>query len=346
MRYVICLVLVLLNMTVPAGAAEISAPIVPDSGAEFMPEETESFGDGLLSLLQKGIDLLQPELRSAVGICVKIVSIALLFSLWPAVCRHTERTFSAAFAAVIFILMFQYTDSLIRLASVTVEEICAYGKLLCPVMTTALAAQGAVTSSSALYMGTTVFTAVLGSVIAKGFVPLVYGFLAISAANSALGEEYLRKIGDNVKSLLGWALKTMLILFTSYMSITGVVSGTTDAAALKAAKVTITTVVPVVGGILSDASEAVLVSAGLIRNAAGVYGILAVLAILLEPFLKIGVQYLALKFTSALCSVFAAKNISALVNDLSAAMGLLLAMLAAAGTMVLISTVCFLRGIG
>jgi stage III sporulation protein AE len=139
-------------------------------------------------------------------------------------------------------------------------------------------------------------------------------------------------------------LKTLMIVYTTYMSLTGVIAGTTDAAALKAAKVTISTAVPVVGGILSDASEAVLVGMGLMKNAAGIYGILAALAVFAGPFLKVGIQYLGLKLSASLCGLFAAKPISNLIGDASSAMGLLLGMLAAACTMVLISTVCFLKG--
>ena len=130
------------------------------------------------------------------------------------------------------------------------------------------------------------------------------------------------------------------------MSITGVVSGTTDAAVLKTTKVTISSVVPVVGGILSDASEAVLVSAGLMKNAAGIYGIFAVLAVFLLPFLRVGVQYLLLKFTAAVCSIFAPKSITELIGDFSTAMGLLLAMTGSVCLLQLISTVCFMKGAG
>ena len=130
------------------------------------------------------------------------------------------------------------------------------------------------------------------------------------------------------------------------MSITGVVSGTTDAAALKATKVTISSVVPVVGSILSDASESVLVSMGILKNAAGVYGILAVLAVAAGPFLSVGVQYLLLKLSAAICGLFGNKEISGMVGDFSTAMGLLLAMVASGCLMVLISTVCFLKGLG
>jgi stage III sporulation protein AE len=161
-----------------------------------------------------------------------------------------------------------------------------------------------------------------------------------------LGEEYLRKLADSIKSFLSWLLKTMLIVFTTYMSITGVVSGTADAAALKAAKVTISTAVPVVGGILSDASEAVLVSAGVVKNTAGIYGIFAVLALIAEPFLRIGVHYLILKLTTAVCGIFGSKRITGLIGDFTSVMGLLLAMTGTVCLMILISTVCFLRGVG
>ena len=181
-------------------------------------------------------------------------------------------------------------NSLIRLGSQTVTEISEYGKLLLPVMTAAMAAQGGAASSTALYAGTAVFDSVLSSLISRMLGPMVYLFLALSAANGAIGENILGKLRDLVKNVVSWSLKTILTVFTTYMTVTGVVSGTTDAAALKATKVTISSVVPVVGGILSDASEAVLVSAGLMKNAAGIYGILAVLAVFLSPFLKIGVH--------------------------------------------------------
>ena len=237
-------------------------------------------------------------------------------------------------------------NSLIRLGSQTVTEISEYGKLLLPVMTAAMAAQGGAASSTALYAGTAVFDSVLSSLISRMLGPMVYLFLALSAANGAIGENILGKLRDLVKNVVSWSLKTILTVFTTYMTVTGVVSGTTDAAALKATKVTISSVVPVVGGILSDASEAVLVSAGLMKNAAGIYGILAVLAVFLSPFLKIGVHYLILKLTAAVCGIFGEKGLTELIGDFSTAMGLLLAMTGSECLLLLISTVCFLKGVG
>ena len=156
----------------------------------------------------------------------------------------------------------------------------------------------------------------------------------------------LKKFRDAVKWAMTWLLKIILYTFTGYISITGVVSGTTDAATLKAAKLTISGVVPVVGSILSDASEAVLVSAGTVKNAVGIYGLLAILAVWIGPFLRIGAHYLVLKALGIMCSVFEVKSVTELIGDFSTAMGLLLAMTGAVCLMLIISTICFMKGAG
>lgn len=271
-----------------------------------------------------------------------VMMVALLQSISGSTAALTQMAGTATIAGVAL----AGTNSLIRLGMDTVEELSQYGKLLLPVMTAALAAQGGTTTSAALYAGTAVFDSLLSSLIAGVLSPMVYLFLALATANSAVGEEVLKKMRDAVKNFVSWCLKILLTIFTTYMSVTGVVSGTTDAAALKATKLTISTVVPVVGSILSDASEAVLVSGGVMKNAAGIYGILAALAMFLAPFLRIGIHYLMLKLTSATCGVFGGKAIAELIGDFATAMGLLLAMTGSACLLLLISTICFLKGVG
>ena len=81
------------------------------------------------------------------------------------------------------------------------------------------------------------------------------------------------------------------------------------------------------------------------KSAAGVYGILAVLAICIGPFLQIGIQYLMLKLTAGICGMFGSKQSGGLVGDISAGMGLVLAMTGTVCLLLLISVVCFMRGI-
>lgn len=324
----------------------ISAPKVPQSVADIMPDKTDDFGSAFLELLKNIVQKLQPELAENCRLCLAIVACAMLFSLLNSVSPKVKRISAAAGAFLISSLLVTDARFMVLLASDTIVRLSDYGKLLFPVMTTAMAAQGGITASAALYAGTAAFDSILCGILSKLLVPMVYMFLALAIGNSATGEDYLKHFQDLLKSIIGWSLKLLLTVFTTYMSITGVVSGATDAAALKATKVTISTVVPVVGGILSDASEAVLVGAGLMKNAAGIYGIIAIWALFAEPFLKIGAYYLVLKISTAVCGVFASKDIAGLIESFGTAMGLLLAMTGTVCMLLMVSAICFLKGVG
>ena len=346
MRKFLIAAIMIMFLVIPAAAEEITAPTVPHSGRNFMPANTENFGEALLELLHNGQGILLSDFKEAASTGYSMIVSAMLCSIFSVISERLKGIASLVGAVIITSVIFQRANSMVYLASDTIQEILNYGKLLCQVMTAALAAQGGVTVSSSLYIGTTVFITVLNILIAKLVIPMVYLYLSFSVANCALGEEMLKQVADTIKGLLGWILKTLLIAFTTYMSITGAVAGTTDIAALKAAKVVISSVVPMVGGILSDSADSVLVSMGILKNAAGIYGILAVLSVFIAPFLKIGVHYLVLKVSASICSVFGNKNISTLVMNFSSAMGILLAVVGSGCVLILISTICFLKGIG
>lgn len=346
MRRFLMAALIVFFMAVPVQAAEWTAPEVPDSAVEWMPESPVTFTDGVLELLGRIIPSLHPAMTEAIRTCLAIVGAVLLISTVRNMHTSVGKTADLAGVAVIGILLLGASNSMIALGAKTVQEISDYGKLLIPVMTSAMAAGGGITASAALYLGTAFFDSVLSTAISALLIPLIYVLLALSAANSALGDDLLKQMKDFVKWLVTWALKTILYVFTAYMGITGVISGTTDAAAMKAAKLTISGVVPVVGGILSDASEAVLVGADTVRNSVGIYGLLAVLAIWIGPFLQIGIHYLTLKLTGAVCGIFGSKGTVGLIHDFTGAMGLLLAMTGSVCLMLLVSTVCFMKGVG
>lgn len=344
MRKLVLLFLLILLLVQPVCAQELTPPEAPDSVQDLMPVQTETFGQGLWKIVKDAVRILEPELAKAGAICLSLMATVLLISLLHGSSEHITRILELGAALAIGALLLRSAGSMIRLGADTVTELTEYGKLLLPVMTAALAAQGGTTSSAALYGGTVVFNTVLTSAVSEILVPAVYIYLVLSIAVSAVGEDSLKKLGEFVKWLMTWFLKIILYTFSGYMSITGVISGTADSVAVKAAKMTISGMVPVVGGILSDASETVIVSAGVMKNAVGIYGLWAIAAIWISPFVQIGVQYLLLKATGALCAAFGVKRCSELIENFSSAMGLLLAMTGTVCFLILISTVCFMKG--
>ena len=323
---------------------EFSAPAAPDSAAEYLPKEADSFGEGLLNVLSAAVETFRPALREGVRCCLRALCAVLFITMAGQLSQKKAALELAGVAAVAAILL-QPSAELIELGVGTARELRSYGNLLLPVMASALAASGGVSSSGALYVGTAAFDAALSAAMTEVLVPVLGFYLALSIGYGAVGEAILGKLRDLCRWCMEWALKLTLYLFTGYMAITGVISGTADAAAGKAAKIAISGAVPVVGGILSDATDAVLLSASVLGGGAGIWGILTVIAIFCAPAIGIGVRYLLLKVTAALAASLGSGRCAALIGDFATAMGLLLALVSTQAVLLLISAVCFLKGV-
>lgn len=345
MKKALISIILLLLLITPVSAMEYTAPVAPEQAEKYMPEDTASFGEDLWYIVKSAIEQLQPGIAEAAQVCLSLFAATLLTAILRGFSGITTNVVELAGALCVGLLLLQPSQSLIQLGIDTVTELSEYGKLLLPVMTAAMAAQGGTATSTVIYTGTVFFNSLLTTGITKLIIPMIYVYMALGVAFSAAGDEMLKNLRDLVKWVMTWCLKIILYIFTGYLSITGVVSGTTDAAAVKAAKLAISGFVPVVGNIVSDASEAILVSAGIMKNAAGIYGILAVIAICIGPFLKIAVQYIFLKLTASVCAAFNAGRSTGLIKDFSGVMGLLLAITGTVCLLLLISTVCLMKGV-
>ena len=114
---------------------------------------------------------------------------------------------------------------------------------------------------------------------------------------------------------------------------------------MKLAKAAVSTAVPVVGGILSEAAESVLAGAGLLRGTLGAFGTLAVLSACLLPFLRLGCQYLLYQGASLVAAAAGPKKLTDLLSMLADAFGLVLAMTAASAAVLLIAIVSSLTAV-
>ena len=342
-RFLIVLFLLLL-LCPGAFGEEFTPPSVPSEAEGLMPEDNISFGEGIKSMVQKLLPSFCAELRQGIRTGLSVFCCVLLVSI-----LHSAGCAASASELVggvcVSCLMLGSSRSLIQLAAATVTELSEYSKLFLPVLAAAASARGSITSSAALCTGTLVFSSFLASSLKGLLLGTVYLYLACAAANCAIGEDMLKKTGEQLKKCAAWLLRTLLGVFLTYMSITGAVTGSADKTALKATKAAISTVVPVIGKNIADASEALLLSAELVKNSLGIYGIFAFFAIFLSPFVKIGVQYLVMKGVSMLCGMVGSKRLGQLTEDFSSAMGLLLGMIGAMCALSIIGTVCFLRGV-
>ena len=323
---------------------EFSAPPPPDSAAEYLPKEADSFGEGLWNVLTAAMETLRPALREGVRCCLRALC-AVLVIVMSGQLSTKKAALELAGAAAVAAILLAPSAELMGLGVGTAKELRSYGNLLLPVMASALAASGGVSASGALYVGTAAFDTALSAVMTGVLVPFLGMYLALSIGYGAVGEALLGKLRDLCRWCMEWTLKLTLYLFTGYMTVTGVISGTADAAAGKAAKIAISGAVPVVGGILSDATDAVLLSASVLGGGAGIWGILTVIAIFCAPAIGIGVRYVLLKVSAAVAASLGSGRCASLIGDFATAMGLVLALVSTQAVLLLISSVCFLKGV-
>ena len=191
MRKWIIGLLMLCILVLPVSAMEFTAPAAPESAQQYMPDEQETFAEGLWYILKSAISALQPEIADASGVCLSLIAVVLLLSILTGFSESSARVVRLTGAVVIGVLLLEPANSLIQLGAKTVTELSEYGKLLIPVMTTVVAAQGGTTSSAALYTGTVFFDTLLTTFISRMIVPALYIYLCLCVASCAVEQDML-----------------------------------------------------------------------------------------------------------------------------------------------------------
>ena len=304
------------------------------------------YGDSLDEGLENLLDTGTQELGGAVRTAARSGALLLVILLFCALAESVgglgkDGVKAASLAGTLAVTGVAVADvnSLLGLGTGAIENMTSFANVLLPAVAAVTAATGAVTGAAARQLAAALFSDLLVNLIHSLLVPLLYGYIAASVAQAALGREELKRMAD----LLKWTVTTVLTIITTafvfYLTASGVVAGTADAAAVKAAKFAISGAVPVVGGILSDAAETVLASAGVLRGTVGVFGMVTILGLCLAPLLRLAVHYLAYKLVAALSCALGSGPACTLVDRLSSAFGLVLGMTGACCLLLLITLV-------
>lgn len=345
MRRVLIFCVLAVLCAVPALGAELAVP-----GLDRVWEEAEGYGVEQGESLDRGLSILFADALSRAGTlfraslttAVKLMAVVLLCSLAESVkAGGSEGLQAVNIAGALAITALTMTDmaAMVGLGRDTLAKMEDFSGLLLPVVAVLTAATGSVTAAAVRQEATVLFSQLLITAMDRLLVPLVYAFTAVSCAHAAVGNPGLKKVADLLKGAVTFFLTALLLAFVGYLTASGAIAGSVDASAVKAAKLAISRAIPVVGGILADASESVLAGAGALRGAVGAAGLLVVLALCLTPFLRLAMQYLVYKGASALCATVAQPRLSGLIDAIGSAFGLVLGMTGAGALVLLVSLV-------
>lgn len=320
-----------LEEAIPENARNISGSLKSDGGYD---------AEGALArLFKKLISSAVDELRRNVKSVVAIVAIA-LFSALSVSFAHDKTIqdyISIAGVCAAAGLLTDGIDGLVTQTSSALTAMSDYSRAALPAIFSAAAACGAAVSSSARYAAICIAIDVLMSMAQSVVIPLTYAYLALALCSGLFENSLIKACQRFVKWLAMTFMTVFTIVFSGYIGLTGIVTSGVDAVAARTARTVISTTLPVVGGIISDAASTVLAAASMIKNSAGALSLVAVCALCVGPFAALSVKMLLFRAAAAACDMAPNLKLSGFVNDVGTALSILLGLVGCCAIMLFIS---------
>ena len=223
-----------------------------------------------------------------------------------------------------------HVTSCITAGSGALATLRDFSKILLPSMCAAAAASGAATSAAAKYAATSLFLDVLLSAETAVLLPLLYLYAGTVICGTTLENDVLTSLSGLLRKAFRLLIIGFASAFTLYLSLTGILTGSADAAAAKAVKTAVSAALPVVGSIVADAASTVTSSAAILRSGIGIVGVVSVAAVCVTPYLQLAVHYVLYKLAAGIAESFADKRVGRLIDGFADVYGFLLGMVGVA----------------
>ena len=199
--------------------------------------------------------------------------------------------------------------------------------LFVPVFAGIVAASGGI-STAASYSAVmlTVCEAVSGF-SSFAVAPLVGGYICLGMTAGVSGLDGAPKLAESFKSAINWILGLLMTLFTGFLSLQNVVGRAADNLTLKTTRYFVGSMVPVVGGALSDALMTVTAGIELLRSTAAAWGLLVLCLLFLPTMVSLIVWKIVLKILSAVSKMLSLPEAVGLFEVGAAAISVLIALM-------------------
>ncbi|SHG74536.1 stage III sporulation protein AE [Desulforamulus hydrothermalis] len=181
-----------------------------------------------------------------------------------------------------------------------VDNMVHFMQALLPLLLTLLAAMGGIASTAIFHPVIFGSITAISTIIKTIVFPLIF-FSAVLTILSNLSEKFqVSRLADLMKTLALGVLGLCSTVFLGLLAIKGVAGSVTDGVAIRTAKFATDAFIPVVGGMFSDALDAVVGSSLLIKNALGMAGVIIIFFLTALPMLKIFAVAFVYKLAGAL----------------------------------------------
>ena len=293
------------------------------------------------SLLQAGKEQLYAQLREISS----VVLLGLVGAAAAAFCEeaNVRLVLDRIVCCLAVLMLTDGVDSLLGGITETLHRFADYAHVILPVLFSSAAASGAVISASTRYAAACLVMDVMMTASQQWLLPLIYLQLALGITRCLFDNSLLQVVQNVTRWATVTGLTGLTMAFGAYLSLTGLISGSADALAVKTAKTIISRTLPVVGGILSDSTAVLLSAAALVKNSLGVFAMVAVCAMCVGPVALYAVKLLVYRGAAAVAALWPESKLPTLLESFGTAFGMLLGLVGCNAAMLFLALVSGLR---
>ncbi len=281
------------------------------------------------------------ELRISFNLLGKILVITIISSILTNLQSTFENSSVAELAnyisyCLIAILVITSFNQVMDLARATVDKMVGFMQAILPVLLTLLTAASGPNTRILFHPMILVIVNFVGILIKNLILPLIFFSFIISIISNISNRIEFSKLSELGRQVIAITISAALTLFIGIITIYGL--GTKiDGLTIRTAKFAVDKFIPIVGGFLSDAVEAVVGYSAILKNGIGFIGLLILLLICMVPIIKVLALLAVYKLISVVIQPIASSNLVEFFNQVGKSLSLILISLISAGTMFFIT---------
>ena len=226
------------------------------------------------------------------------------------------------------------------------NDIQTYMLSMIPVMASLSTLSGNIASAAANSAGLFVILNVVGAISNGVILPVLQICFALSLAKCLTdnaGAINLSGITSYVRSVLNWIFIFVMTLLVTIVLFQNIIASSADSVAMRTVKFTVSSFVPVVGGIIGDATGTILGSMQAVKSVTGVFGVLVIIITLLPPLISVILHKLLLKISGAFALILGLDKQAGFLNEMNSLLDMTLAVMVAVSVVFIFNITVFIR---
>jgi stage III sporulation protein AE len=271
----------------------------------------------------------------------QVLAIALLCAIVSAaeggvISKSTSKIVKLVCYAFIILII---TSMFIGIAESTIEcvnNIKAQVEIITPILVTLTVLSGG-SNASLVYQPCAMFLSSGAVEIISGFVfPATIAVIVLDFLSRLNGDISFSGVTKLIKSVIKWILGITVTIFSIFLTAQSSASNLFDGIFFKATKYLVGNSVPIVGNFLSGGVDMMVSAASIIKSSVGIFGLLLLVAEVIQPIILLVGFSLMLKIVGAVVQLVGENTLYGLFYDLSSDVDYFIAGLL---------TVCFMYGL-